>query len=432
MMKRRSHRVYLLAAALIFIMSSLTACVPGGGAAMPENTPAQTKGPDTGNKPMAFKSVDSLKPEVYESLSGFSVDLFRRMNAEDSSSNIFLSPLSVWLALGMTYNGASGGTAESMAQALHVTDLPIGDLNSDNAGLMGILRAADPNVQIAIVNSIWVRDSFASAVNEDFLSANKKHYDAAIEALDFSKDDAAGIISDWVEDNTNGNIKDMIEPPIDPLTVMFLINAVHFKAPWKQAFDPKDSRDGVFATSDGEEVQVKYLFRKEGNFGYMDDTVTAVRLPYSNGRLEMVAVLPQRQALGEYIEELTPEKLAEIITKCGETSLALLFPKFKLEYEAELNDVLKAMGMAEAFDPVSADFSALSEQFGTELYISKVRHKSFIEVNEEGTEASAATSVEINRESAPMRMEFNKPFLFLIRDSKTGAILFIGTVADPS
>ncbi len=418
---------------IVLAFSPLAACAASnpGHSSGPESTIAPTQnGAGDDVQPMAFKPADSLKPAVSEALFGFSLDLFQRMAAADSGKNVFASPLSVWLALSMTYNGASGTTAEGMAKALHAAGISLDDLNRDNAGLMGVLTAADPKVKIAIANSIWMRDSFEQQVNADFLDRNKQYYAAGVKALDFSDAGAAGIINKWVEDRTNGNIKDLVEPPIHPDAVMFLINAVHFKAPWKQAFDSKKTTDGVFTTAQGAEVPVKYLHREEGNRGFADDALIAARIPYASGRLEMVAILPQQQSLADYIQALTPEKLNEVIGKCGDTPLTLSFPKFKLEYELELNDVLKAMGMEEAFG--DADFSAMSQSMGKNLVISKVKHKSFIEVNEEGTEASAATSVEMRVTGMLMSLEFSRPFLYLIRDSKTGAILFMGAMENPA
>ncbi len=416
----RSLKISKLLIALvvtIMVVSPLAACASGTG-----NTDIQT---------MAFRPADSLKPAVSEALSGFSLDLFRRLAAADSGKNVFASPLSVWLALSMTYNGASGTTAEGMAKALHATGISLDDLNGDNAGLMGILTAADPKVKIAIANSIWLRDSFEQHVNADFLDRNKQFYAAGVKALDFSDAGAVGTINQWVDDITDGNIKELVQPPINPDSVMFLINAVYFKAPWKRAFDPKKTMDGVFTTAQGAEVPVKYLHREDGNLGYADDAMIAARIPYASGRLEMVAILPLQQSLADYIQALTPEKLNEVIGKCGESSMSLLFPKFKLEYEADLNEQLKAMGMEQAFAD-GADFTALSQSMGKQLAISKVKHKSFIEVNEEGTKASAATSVEIGITAMPMSLRFDRPFLYLIRDSKTGAILFMGAMENPA
>jgi len=354
------------------------------------------------------------------------------MAAQDSGKNVFISPLSVWLALSMTYNGASGSTALGMAQALHAANISIDDLNKDNAGLMGILTSADPKVQIAIANSIWMRKDLAGEFNQDFLDRDQNFYAAQIKALDFADSGAADTINKWVEQNTNGNIKNLVQPPISNDTVMYLINAVHFKAPWKVSFDTKLTRDGTFATTGGTEVPAKYLFNEKGNFGYFDEAVMAARIPYAGGRLEMVAILPQQQSLSAFVKGLTAEKLQTIITNCKETPMTLTFPKFKLEYSAKLNDALAAMGMKDAFDGTVARFENMSKTMGDKLVISEVKHKSFIEVNEEGTEASAATSVGMVATAMPMSLEFSKPFVYLIHDSKTGAILFIGTMENPA
>ena len=427
----KSLKAFALFVAALLVVMPLAACggtpAPSGG---PSASPATGDEGDVSILPVSFKAADSLKPGVGNALAGFSLDLFRRMAAADAGKNVFVSPVSVWLALCMTYNGAAGSTAMGMAEALHALDVPIGDLNADNAGLMGVLTAADPDVKIAIANSIWMRKELDSKFNKSFLDLNKQFYAAEVRALDFADSGAAGVINQWVEQNTNGNIKDLIEPPIHPDTVMFLINAVHFKAPWKQAFDAKKTRDGQFTASDGNTVQVKYMTKDEDSVGYADENLAAARIPYASGRLEMVAVMPQKQALKEFVSSLTPESLQAIIGKCEKTGMELALPKFKLEYEAELNDVLKAMGMEEAFG--DADFSNMSTEMGKELFISKVRHKSFIEVNEEGTEASAATSVEMRVTGMMLSLTFDKPFVYLIRDTRTGAILFIGTLENPA
>jgi serine protease inhibitor len=419
-------RTLALVVALMLAIVPLSAC----------GTPAPTEAPDDDGGvsilPASFKAVDSLNPGTSNALTGFSLDLFRRLAAADAGKNVFVSPLSVWLALSMTYNGAAGATAMGMAEALHASNLSINDLNKDNAGLMGVLTAADPKVAIAIANSIWMRKGLEGDFNKDFLDRDQQYYAAQIKALDFADSGAAGVINRWVEANTNGNIKNLIEPPIDPQTVMFLINAVHFKAPWKTAFDPKKTVDGEFAAADGKPVQVKYMTNEDDNVGFADENLVAVRIPYAAGRLEMVALMPPQQPIADFLKGLTPETLKSAIDKCEKTSMTLSFPKFKLEYEATLNDTLIAMGMEEAFDGDGADFSNMSEKMGKELFISKVRHKSFIEVNEEGTEASAATSVEMRLTGMPMALRFDKPFVYLIRDTKTGAILFIGVLENPS
>lgn len=421
----------LFKTAALFIAMML-AILPLAACGTPAPSPATGDDGGVSILPAAFKAADTLNPSVSGALTGFSLDLFQRLAQADAGKNVFVSPLSVWLALGMTYNGAAGATAMGMAEALHASGISINDLNKDNAGLMGVLTAADPKVKIAIANSIWMRKGLEGKFKQDFLDRDRQYYAAQIKALDFSDAGAAGVMNKWVEDNTNGNIKDLIEPPIDSMTVMFLINAVHFKAPWKKAFDPKKTVDGEFTAADGKTAQIKYMVNEEDNIGFADENLVAARIPYASGRLEMVALMPRQITLADFIKGLTPELLKSDIEKCEETGMRLSFPKFKLEYAASLNDALKAMGMEEAFNTAGADFTNMSEPMGRELYISDVKHKSFIEVNEEGTEASAATSVEMRAAGIIMSLTFDKPFVYLIRDTKTGAVLFIGTLENPS
>jgi serpin B len=430
-------RIFALLVCLALTVMPLAACVSSAPTYPVTSLPPtqnETDRPDEGISilPVAFKPVDQVGPGVSRALAGFSLDLFRRMEAEDAGKNVFVSPLSVWLALCMTYNGASGDTAKGMAEVLHASGVSMDDLNKANAGLMGVLTAADPKVQIALANSIWMRKGLEDAFSKDFLDRDRQYYAAQIESLDFADPGAAGVINGWVEQNTNGNIKNLIEPPIDPMTVMFLINAIHFKAPWKVSFDPELTYDGTFTGAGGTETPAKFMLNREGNIGFADDNVLAARIPYASGRLEMVAVMPKGQPLADFVKGLTPEALESYIGQCRETSMSLQMPKFKVEYEAVLNDILKAMGMEEAFDASGAGFSNMSESMGDQLFISKVKHKSFIEVNEEGTEASAATSVEMRVTGMMSNLEFTKPFVYLIRDTKTGAILFIGTMENPA
>lgn len=429
------RRMFALALAGMLALFALPACAGGPPATrgLPSavSTPGQEGSPPTAPL-VVIQPVDELNPAVQQALSAFSLDLFRRVEAQDEGKNVFLSPLSVWLALGMTANGAAGDTAEGIRQALHAADIKPDDLNRDNAGLMGLLIAADPGVRTAIANSIWMRNTFTPDVNRTFLDTNRKLYGTEVQSLDFSSGKAADAINQWVSANTGGKIQNMVQPPIPEDAVMYLINAVYFKAPWQLAFDPKKTYDGTFAAGDTK-APVKYLSQHKDNNGYADKQFSIARIPYASGRLEFVAILPRQQTLGAFVKNLTPEKLQQLIGRCQNTSMALSLPKFQVEYEVELKDALSDMGMDQAFIPLKADFTALSEKRGKELFISKVKHKSFIQVNEEGTEAAAVTSVEIQAASADRwTLEFNQPFLYLIRDSKTGAVLFLGAMENPA
>lgn len=412
-------------------VSPSAAVVPSPG---PSTAPAATAKADTGAGvlPVVFKPADSVKPAVGAALNAFSLDLFRRLEEKDAGKNVFISPLSVWLALCMTYNGASGGTASGMAEALHAPGIPVGDLNTDNSGLIGVLTAADPNVKTSIADSIWVGKRFEPAIGKSFLDANRSAYDALIRTVDFTDAGTVPAMNGWVEEKTNGKIRDLIQPPLSGDTVMVLINAVYFNAPWKQAFDPRQTYDGEFQAVGGSAVKAQFMFRKKDNVGYADEEIRVARLPYSTGRLEMVALMPEKQPLSGFAAGLTPESLQAYIDKCGETSMSLTFPKFRVEYKASLQGALTGMGMGEAFDADKAEFRNMSQTMGDDLFISKVEHKSFIQVDEAGTEAAAATSVVMEASAMMMELDFTKPFVYLIRDTVTGAILFIGTMENPA
>lgn len=382
----------------------------------------------------AFKAPESVDATVSGSLAAFSLDLFKRTATQDSGVNVFISPLSVWLALGMLYNGASGTTADGMAQALHASGVSTDTLNNTNAGLMGLLQQADPKVQVNIANSVWMRTGFDRQVNKEFLDVNRNFYGAAIQSLDFGSVDAAPMINEWVKGKTGGRIMEIVSPPIGSDTMMYLINAVYFKAPWKNTFNPKWTESGSFTLADGTKVETDFMEIYEGlsKNGYADKDVSIVRLPYASGRLEMVAVMPKKQTLITFIQKLDLEALNVYIKQCTDTKVALSFPKFKVEYGTDLNDVLIHMGMKDAFG--EADFSAMSKTVGKQLSLSDVKHKSFIEVNEQGTEAGAVTSIAVDcaAPDAIVNLFFDRPFIYLIRDTVTGTILFIGAMENPA
>jgi len=251
--------------------------------------------------------------------------------------------------------------------------------------------------------------------------------------LDFDLPDAAATINRWVEQQTAGRIKDLIEPPIHPLTVLFLINAIYFKAEWSEPFDPDQTREIPFYLSDGSSREHPVMFR-EGQFRCLErDGFQAVAIPYGKTkRISIYIFLPESgQDLKSFYEQLTPESWDCWLDLFQETEAYLGLPRFKFEYEASLNDALKKMGMEIAFNDGTADFSGM-KSVPPRMFIAKVKHKTFVEVNEKGTEAAAATSVEIRKESAPaFNMIVDRPFFFSIVDTKTGSILFMGSVTDP-
>lgn len=378
-------------------------------------------------------AADYVDTRLVQANTSFAFDLFQELRREATSENIFISPASISLALAMTYNGAAGDTAEAMADVLGFSGLSLEELNTAFKDLNSILNNPDPKVQLAVANSLWAREGVD--FYEEFLQRNRDYYEAEVAALDFDKPDAADKINRWVEQKTNDKIKDLVTPPIDPATVMFLINAIYFKADWQEPFDPARTREIPFTLPDGSVKEHPVMFR-EGEFRYLDgDGFQAVSLPYGkNGRISMYVFLPDAErSLDNFAEQLSATEWGNWMQAFTETEGILGLPRFSFEYEASLNTALMSLGMDIAFNPSAADFSAM-RAIPPNLYIAEVKHKSFVEVNEKGTEAAAATSVEMQVASAPLDyfyMTVDRPFYFSIVDDKTGSILFMGSVNEP-
>lgn len=375
--------------------------------------------------------ADYVDPRLVKANTVFAFDLFRTLQKETPEQNLFLSPAGVSLALAMTYNGADGDTAAAIAEVLRFGGMELKEINGAFADLRTILQNPDPKVELAVANSLWARQG--KGFNDDFLQRNRDYFDAEVTELDFDRPDAAATINRWVEEKTKGKIKDLIEPPIDPLTVLFLINAIYFKAAWSEPFNPDRTREAPFYLPGGSIKQLPMMSR-EGQFRCLEqEGFQALSIPYGKtGRLGMYLFLPEtEQGLDDFYERLTPEKWAEWMELFRDTEAYLGLPRFKFEYEVSLNDALKAMGMEIAFEAGAADFSQM-KPVPPDMFIAEVKHKTFVEVNEKGTEAAAATSVEVREESAPgFMMIADRPFFFSIVDNKTGSILFMGQVTDP-
>ena len=353
----------------------------------------------------------------------FGFKLLHDLREREPGGNIFISPLSISIALTMTYNGAVGETERAMAEALEIAELDLSTINNSNRALRDSLEDPDPKVEISIANSIWSRQGIE--FNSDFLERNRVFFEAEIASLDFSLPQATEIINEWVDANTNGKIEKIVER-IDPQTLLFLINAIYFKGNWQDEFDKSRTRAGVFHLSDGSEKQVQ-MMRREGEYPYFrGETFEATSLPYGDGRVGMYIFLPNRDSnLNKFLGNLNTENWMGWISQFQDRRQTMMLPRFKLEYEVSLNDTLKALGMEIAFGD-GADFSGI----GPNLFISEVKHKTFVEVNEEGTEAVAATSVEV-ADSEPPVFRVDRPFFFTIYDAETQTILFMGTVTEP-
>ncbi len=363
----------------------------------------------------------------------FGLKLFREIHAGEDGENIFIAPLSVGMALGMAYNGADGTTKEAMRVTLELQGLELPEVNESYRTLIDLLRDLDPAVEFRIANSIWYDPAYT--FEQDFLQVNRDYFDAEVTGLDFADPGAAPTINNWVDRNTNGRISEIVDSPISPELVMFLINAIYFKGDWTNPFDEELTREGTFTLADGSEKSVEMMSYSQPDTvaAYFDGNagVQVLDMKYGGKAYSMTIVMPQQPAdIDALVEGLNSEAWGRWIGGLAETRAQVTMPKFTLEYDIELNEALRALGMEVAFDPSNADFTKIYSG-GERLYISKVKHKTFVDVNEKGTEAAAATSVEIGVTSLPPMIVVDKPFVFAIREKFSGAILFLGVMVDP-
>lgn len=365
-----------------------------------------------------------------EPLNGFGVDLFRAVARGEADRNLFISPYSVSEALMMTLGGAGGGTEEAMREALRLGPLTREQICGLSKSLRESLMEKDPKVMMEVANSIWYRDD--RTFEQEFLAKSTDCFDALVRALDFMDPTAHNAINSWVSESTHGKIEKIIGP-IKSDMAMFLVNAIYFKGTWKYRFDEKATYDETFHGPSGAETSCR-MMKQRGEFPYMDtDAFQVVELPYGDGNFSMTVFLPKE---GSSVDSLTGELTAENWAKwrggLSEAKGTIELPKFTLEYETVLNDVLGSLGMAVAFDRSQADFTGMDRR-GV-LCIDEVKHKTFVEVNEEGTEAAAATSVGIMVTSIQGRefhMKVDRPFVFTIQEKESGALLFAGKITEP-
>lgn len=364
----------------------------------------------------------------------FSYDIFRRTVAFDSDEeNIFVSPLSISMALVMTLNGAEGETYDNMREALYLSGMETDEINEAFKSLAELLITVDPGVTIKIANSIWYRDGLP--VQSDFLERVQKHYAAEIAGLDFKDPASVDIINNWVQNNTEGLIGKIVDEIPDEM-VMYLINALYFKGEWLRQFKTDETRKADFHLETGETVQTD-MMHQQGLFAtYQSSEVQMIELPYGDSLFTMTVLMPAdpNTPIDQFVDEsITSENLVtwreNLSAGSGETVIEM--PKFELEYEIQYNDILKAMGMEIAFDEWQADFDGIAALSSQNLYIDEVKHKTFIRVDEEGTEAAAVTSVGMGVVSMPPSIMVNRPFVFIIHERESGANLFMGKVKNP-
>lgn len=388
-----------------------------------------TKSP---NEPANVRELTAIEKTIVNSDNRFGIKLFQEIVKTQKDTNIFISPLSVSMALGMTLNGANGTTREAMINTLELAGLSDQQINENYQSLIELLVGLDPKVKFQIANSIWYRNDHV--FEELFFNQCKKYFDAEVAGLDFSDPASKDIINAWVDENTNGKIKKIVER-INPNNVMFLINAIYFKGIWTFQFDEKGTFDDQFYLPDNSSLPCKMMAQKEEYPYFANDQFQAVDLPYGDEQYSMVIILPnQNVKIDDVILAMDQSTWDEWLSQFEKQKGNIFLPRFKLEYKIKLNDILKALGMRIAFSVDEADFTRMYQPGG--LYIDEVNHKTFVEVNEEGTEAAAVTSVVISERSGGglegFVMYMNRPFIFAIREHHSGTILFIGKIIDPS
>lgn len=371
----------------------------------------------------------------------FAFDLIRQVPLDDPESpNVFLSPLSASMALGMAMNGAAGETWSQMRDALGFEGLEEAAINQAYHDLIQLLGGLDPKVEFGLGNSVWAREG--TPFHDDFLDRTRTWFDAHVEALDFADPASLDIINGWVEDRTNGRITDLIDVIPDE-TIMYLINAVYFNGDWVYRFDEADTRPRPFTRADGSRADVDMMGMEADLRFFVDDDAAVVELPYGGRAFTAIAALPARgRSIGDLVGALDAATWAEWMARLDGTEPAaagVLLPKMELRYGRLLNEDLQALGMRHAFNVDGyADFSRMTPlAIPGKVYLTRVQQKSFLKVDERGTEAAAATFVEVGIVCAGCGRQvpsfaFDRPFLFAIRDQLSGTLLFIGVIGDPA
>ena len=385
-------------------------------------------------------SAEQIKPSdnaaIVQGDNQFAVDMHAQLDREQPGKNLFFSPTSISLALAMTAAGARGPTQSEMAKVLHL-DADLAQAHTHYHQLLkqwnavGEMRA----YQLRVANRLWGQKGYA--IRPEFLTLTRQQYGAEMLLVDFAEAAAASReINHWVEEQTNGKIKDLIPPgSLDAMTRLVLTNAVYFKGDWVRPFDKQNTREEDFTVSAQGKVKVP-LMHQQTKMGYAEEeTFQVLEMLYAGRELSMVVLLPKKMdGLPELEKAITVDKLAWLMSKLRVHEVNTYLPKFKLETSFGLNPTLEAMGMKRAFSR-EADFSGISS--AEALYISAVLHKAYVDVNEEGTEAAAATGVMMGalamRRPEPIPVfRADHPFLFLIRDTKAGSILFMGRLNNPT
>lgn len=387
---------------------------------------------DLSNKSLI--EVTEKSKQLIKANNDFGLDIFREIRTESEEENIMISPLSISVALAMAYNGANGDTKAEMEDALRVAGLTPEDINASYSTLIKALQSLDEDVIFEIANAIYYAENFQ--VKANFLQTNITNYKAEVSALDFNSPSAVQTINGWVANKTNDKILTIIDQLSDDAR-MVLLNAIYFNGIWSKKFDEEGTKMRNFTKADGTNIEIPMMSKEDALEYTSNGLFSAIKLPYGNGQYNMVVMLPSEdknsQQIIDALNTVNWKRWSETFSK--EDHVVVTMPRFKFAFNTELKSVLKKMGMETAFDPKTSDFLGISDD--RDLFISSALHKSYIDVNENGTEAAAVTALVFGVTSAgPNNYEkiyftVNKPFVFAIIEKDTDAILFIGEVRNP-
>ncbi len=392
-----------------------------------EKEPAGTSGPN-------IRDLRVAEKQVISSSNQFCFDYFKLLSANEEAQNVTFSPFSAHAALSMLLNGADGVTKQEIKDALRVASLSDSAINISFKSLKEYLLQVDKNIALNIANSVWYRQELH--VKDAFVSVLKSYYDAEVTSLDFENANSVKTINNWVSKQTAGRIPTIIDK-LKAEDVMILLNAVYFKSDWKTKFDKLKTQKANFYQDNGTTIQVDMMqSEKMEAWLYYDNTAQFVDIPFGNGGYAFTVIMPgNNQTLDQFIGGFSNDKLQNILankpkTTTEPTFISLKMPRFRFAYEKEMNDLLKEMGMKNVFTD-SAELPHLFEE-PLDLYVSQVKQKTFVQIDENGGEAAAVTSVIVGTTSVgPGFITVDRPFMFLIREINSNTILFIGKVHQP-
>lgn len=409
------------------VISTLALALGVGACASQSTGPATPAGPEQALQALP-RPLTAPEQEIIAAANAFSFALFDTVSAAQRNANVFLSPLSASFSLGMAMNGAASVTLDQMRSALQFGSASQQDINGGYKSLIPLLTGLDPQVTMRIANSVWYRQTLT--FDQTFLDTVSADFNAKVAGLDFNNVPASlASINGWVDTATSGRIPTILTT-IDTTNVMFLVNAIYFKGTWRTAFDPTKTRTSTFTAEGGAQQPVALMYR-EAPMNYAETaTYQAVDLPYGDSAFTMTVVLPKPGVdIEGFAASLTPSSWSSLTSGFQTRKIDLYLPKLTLTYSRRLNPDLQSLGMVEPFDPNGAYFTGMSSQ-GNSLFISFVLQKTFVSIDEQGTEAAAATVTGISATAVELipTMRVDRPYLIAIRERLSGTVLFIGKV----